>query len=49
MRVSGPFGEEDGVFGVGFYVGGEGVYDYYFGEVAVEVGEVLEKKRGGRG
>lgn len=36
-----PFGEDDCVFGLKRDVGGHGVDDKGFGEVAVEVGEVL--------
>lgn len=41
LRRAGPFREDDGIFGLQAGVGGVGVYDEGFGEVAVEVGEVL--------
>ena len=41
VGVAFPFGEDDGVFGLEFGVGGDGVDEDGFGEGAVEVGEIL--------
>jgi hypothetical protein len=39
--VAFPFFEDDGIFGLFFGVGGDGVDHDYFGQIAVEIGEVL--------